>query len=44
MYKYYDFDSTIKDSDIEAMQKTVKFMLDTEMIENDIDVESLVIR
>ena len=44
MYEYYDFDMTIKDSDIEAMKSTMEFMLDTEMIEEEVDIEELVIR
>ena len=44
MYANYDFDMTIRDSDITSMENTVKFMLDAEMIENDVDVNALVIR
>lgn len=44
MYEYYDFDMTIKDSDIDAMKSTMEFMLDTEMIENEVDIDDLVIR
>jgi len=44
MYAYYNFDMTIHDSDIAAMQSTVDFMLETGMIENDVDVNALVIR
>lgn len=44
MYEYYDFDMTIKDSDIDAMKSTMEFMLDTEMIENEVDIDELVIR
>lgn len=44
MYGYYDFDMTIRDSDIAAMEATMKFMLDTGMIENEVDIESMVIR
>ena len=43
MYGLYDFDMEIKDSDIEAMEKTEKFMEDTGMIENPVDVASLIL-
>ena len=42
MVPMYDFDMTIRDSDIEAMKKTVVFMKDNGMIENDVDIESLI--
>ena len=44
MYAYYDFDMTIRDSDIAAMEATMNFMLETGMIEQAADVASLVIR
>lgn len=44
MAPMYDFDMTIRDSDIEAMKKTVIFMKDNGMIENDVDIESLIWR
>lgn len=44
MYEYYDFDMTVRDSDITAMESTMNFMLDNGMIENAVDVNSLVIR
>ena len=44
MYANYDFDMTIRDSDIESMEKTVQFMVDSEMIDEPVDVEELVIR
>lgn len=44
MYPMYDFDMTIRDSDIEAMKKTVAFMKDNGMIEHDVDVEALIWR
>ena len=44
MYAYYDFDMTIRDSDITAMESTMQFMLDTGMIENEVDMSELVIR
>lgn len=44
MYAYYDFDMTIRDSDITAMEATMQFMLDTGMIENAVDINELVIR
>ncbi len=44
MYEYYDFDMTIRDSDIAAMESTMRFMLENGMIENEVDVNALVIR
>ncbi len=44
MYGYYDFDMTIRDSDITAMTATMQFMLDNGMIENAVDINNLVIR
>ena len=44
MYGYYDFDMTIRDSDIAAMEATMQFMLDNGMIENEVDINALVIR
>jgi len=44
MYAYYDFDMTIRDSDIAAMTSTMQFMLENGMIENEVDIESMVIR
>ena len=44
MYAYYDFDMTIRDSDIAAMQSTVQFMLDSGMIEENVDISSIVRR
>ena len=44
MYTYYDFDMTIRDSDIAAMESTMRFMLDNDMIEKEVDIEALVIR
>ena len=44
MYANYDFDMEIRDSDIESMKNTVQFMLDSGMIDNEVDVEELVIR
>jgi len=43
MYEMYDFDMEIKPSDIESMEKTVKFMKDNNMIENDVDIQSLIL-
>lgn len=42
MYPMYDFNMEINDSDIEAMKKTVVFMKENGMIENDVDIESLI--
>lgn len=44
MYPLYDFDMTIRDSDIEAMKKTETFMRENQMIENPVDIEELVLR
>ena len=44
MYAYYNFDMTIHDSDIAAMESTMQFMLDNGMIENAVDINALVIR
>jgi sulfonate transport system substrate-binding protein len=44
MYANYDFDMTIRDSDIESMENTVAFMVDSGMIDNPVDLEALVIR
>lgn len=44
MYAYYDFDMTIRDSDITAMESTMQFMLNNGMIENTVDINELVIR
>lgn len=44
MYPMYDFDMSIKDSDIEAMKKTMEFMKNNDMIENEVDIEALIWR
>lgn len=44
MYAWYDFDMTIRDSDIASMKATADFMLDAEMIEEAVDVDALVVR
>lgn len=44
MYGYYDFDMTIRDSDITAMEATAKFMLENDMIEQNVDINALVRR
>ena len=43
MYPMYDFDMTIRDSDITAMEKTEKFMLENGMIENEVDIQDLIL-
>ena len=43
MYKMYDFNMDITPADIESMEKTVQFMKDNNMIENDVDIESLIL-
>ncbi len=44
MYAYYDFDMNIRDSDLTAMESTMKFMLENEMIEKEVNISDLVIR
>lgn len=44
MYEYYDFDMSVRDSDIESMKSTMEFMVETGMIENEVEIEDLVIR
>ena len=43
MYEMYDFNMEIKPSDIESMERTVEFMKENNMIENDVDVQSLIL-
>lgn len=43
MYPMYDFDMTIKESDIEAMKKTEIFMSENQMIEERVDIEDLIL-
>lgn len=43
MVPMYDFDMTIKASDIEAMEKTKDFMLENGMIETDVAIEDLIL-
>ena len=43
MYEMYDFDMEIKQSDIKSMEKTVEFMKENNMIENDVDIQSLIL-
>lgn len=44
MYDYYNFNMDIMDSDIAAMESTMRFMLNNDMIEKEVDIASLVIR
>ncbi|MDR3260044.1 MAG: NrtA/SsuA/CpmA family ABC transporter substrate-binding protein [Fusobacteriaceae bacterium] len=44
MYEMYDFDNTIKESDIDSMKKTTKFMIDNKMIEKDVDIQALILK
>lgn len=44
MAEYYDFDMTVRDSDIAAMERTMRFMLDAGMIEQPVSIADLVIR
>ena len=41
MYSYYDFSTEINESDIEGFQRTADFMLESGMIENAVDVNTL---
>ena len=43
MYEMYDFNMEITSSDIESMEKTVEFMKENKMIENDVDIRSLIL-
>lgn len=43
MYPMYDFDMTIKDSDITAMEKTEEFMYENAMIEARVNIEDLIL-
>ena len=43
MYEMYDFNREITQSDIASMEKTVDFMKENNMIENDVDIESLIL-
>ncbi len=43
MYPMYDFDMSIKDSDIEAMKKTEEFMYENAMIEERVNIEELIL-
>lgn len=44
MYPWYDFDMTIRDSDIASMNATAEFMLDAGMIEEPVDAAALIVR
>ncbi len=44
MYPLYDFDMTMRDSDIAAMQSTMEFMLDSGMIEQEVDIHDLILQ
>ncbi|MDO4266684.1 MAG: NrtA/SsuA/CpmA family ABC transporter substrate-binding protein, partial [Eubacteriales bacterium] len=43
MYGMYDFSMDISEEDIAGMEKTEQFMKDTGMIENDVDIRSLIL-
>jgi len=43
MYPLYDFRMEILDSDIAALEETMQFMLDTEMIDEPVDIRSLIL-
>jgi sulfonate transport system substrate-binding protein len=42
MAAYYDFNPEIRESDIASMEKTVDFMLESDMIDNEVDIRSLI--
>ena len=44
MYKQYDFSIETTDADVQAFQNVADFMLKTEMIENEVNVEDLFIK
>ncbi|MGF6905932.1 ABC transporter substrate-binding protein [Fusobacterium sp. PH5-44] len=44
MIKVYDFDMTIRDSDIQSVEKTLNFLYDNKMLENKIDVRDLFVK
>ena len=44
MYKQYDFNIETTDADVQAFQNVADFMLKTEMIENEVNVEDLFIK
>lgn len=44
MYKMYDFSTEIKDSDKEGFKRTANFMLETNMIDKEVDIDSLFIK
>jgi len=43
MYPMYDFSMDVTDADIASMQKTEKFMLDTKMIDQAVDITGLIL-
>ncbi|GAX46476.1 ABC transporter substrate-binding protein [Pseudolactococcus reticulitermitis] len=43
MYPMYDFDSTLKKSDVASLKKTQDFMLENKMIDQKIDIDKLFI-
>lgn len=44
MYPMYDFSMKITDADIKSMEKTGKFMLENGMLENKVDVKTLILK
>lgn len=42
MYGQYDFDMTIKDSDIQALKQTEQFLFDNQMIENRVNASEII--
>ena len=44
MYDYYDFSLNISEDDIDGFQKTADFMLESGMIDEALDVNSLFIK
>lgn len=44
MYQMYDFDTSLTEEDIAAVQSTEQFLLNSGMIENHVDVHSLILK
>lgn len=42
MYPWYDFNPEITDKDIEELEKTQKFLIDNGMLEEEIDIKSMI--
>ena len=44
MYPMYDFSTKITEADITSMKNTERFMKENGMIENDVDIDSLILK